>query len=127
MERYEEALDEAVLSCLETDEPNKASLADFFDAVTAWVSSDEHRGCMVLNLAAESSVGQAKAKAYRARLRRLMGRAVQSFTADEKVAASRTELLISTTLGLNVTAKSGASIAELRRIRNAVKSQVLAW
>ena len=127
IERYGEALDSEVLTHLDTDDADRASLHRFLDAVTEWVSDDNHRGCLLLNLATESSDGAQRAKLYRTRLRRLVGGAVRSFATDPTTVTARTEVIVSAVLGLNITARSGASKNELRRLRDGVKHQIQAW
>lgn len=123
--RYETKLDAAVLSRLEP--PSREALADFVSAVVNWVSSDEHRGCLILNLAAEDASHGHRLKEYRTRLRRSLRPAVRSFTADSTQVNSRTELLVAAVLGLNVCARSGAGTRELKRMGREIKRQIAAW
>lgn len=123
--RYERRLNAMVLSRL--DEPSREALVDFVDAVVRWVGQDEHPGCLVLNLSAEDPDHAYRLKIYRTKLRRGLKPSVKTFTEDKAEADVRTELLLAAVLGLNLSAKSGASRAELRRIGNGIKHQINAW
>lgn len=125
VERYQSALDDEVLSRL--DRADRTGLLDFVDAVVRWVGRDRHRGCLILNLAAEDPADGHRLAAYRTRLRRAIRPAVRSFTDDERLANARVDVLISAVLGLVVSARGGAGRAELTRLRRAIRTQILAW
>lgn len=125
--RYEKRLDAAVLSLLDRPDADRDALLDFLDAVVAWIQHDGHRGCLVLNLAAESDEGAARVTAYRATLRSLVAPAIASFTSDEEDVEARTELLVAAILGLNISARGGADDAELGRLAAGIEHQVRAW
>jgi len=125
VDRYQQDLDAEVLARLEP--ADRDALVDFVDAVARWVGRDEHRGCLILNLATEDPAEGYRLDAYRLRLRRAVKPAVRSFTPDAGEAAARTDLVVSTVLGLVVSARAGAGRAELGRIRRALRTQILAW
>lgn len=127
VDRYEKQLDATVLSHLAGPDPDRASILSFLDELVDWVHGAEHRGCLVLNLAAESEENGSRVKAYRTKLRRLLRPALRSFTSNGDDVEARTELLVAVVLGLNISARSGASRAELRRLVNGIKHQVNAW
>ena len=128
---YEAKLHQTVLSTLERDDPDRDTIIEFLDAVTRWIRNDRHRGCLVLNLAADAGQeaidGSRRLRAYRKTLRRLLEPAVASFTSDPADTDARVEMLVAAILGLNISATSGASKAELSGMRNAIVHQVRAW
>lgn len=125
--RYEERLAATVLSHLEIADPDRDSLLAFVDAVTAWIGDDEHRGCLVLNLGLDTEDGGRRVTAYRTKLRALLSGAIGSFTDTEDDTEARTELLVAAVLGLNISASSGATKAELLGLRDGIKHQIRAW
>ena len=127
IDHYQDRLDQAVLSHLDQPRPSRASIIAFFDAVVRWIGNDKHRGCLVLNFATESTAGIARMRAYRARLRDLFRPALQSFTTNDAEVEARTELLVASVLGLNISARNGAALAELEQLSQGIKRQVAAW
>ncbi|MDH3684129.1 MAG: TetR/AcrR family transcriptional regulator [Acidimicrobiia bacterium] len=125
--RYEEQLEAEVMSHLAGDDPDRDSLLAFVDAVTIWIRNDDHRGCLVLNLGLDTEDGGRRVTAYRAKLRELLSKAIGSFTYAEADIEARTELIVAAILGLNISASSGASKAELLRLRDGIKHQIRAW
>lgn len=125
--RYEERLDAAVLTPLQADDADRAALSTFVDSVASWVSDDAHRGCLVLNLGAETEDGARRVSAYRTKLRSLITPAIESFTDEPGDVEARTELLLAAILGLNISARSGADGDELLGLRDGIKHQIQAW
>ena len=122
--RYEARLDEQVLSRL--DEPGRESFLDFVDALLGWIGTDGHRGCLVMNLAAEAPAQHEwRMQRYRARLRQAVAASMETFS-DVDVSA-RTELIVAAVFGLNLAARTGATHDELAAITGAIKDQVLSW
>lgn len=122
--RYEARLEEKVLSVL--DRPGRQSLVAFVDALVDWVESDVHRGCLVMNLAAEAPAEHGwRMQRYRARLRKAIAASLETIS-DGQVTA-RTELIVAALFGLNLAARTGATNEELATIGAAVKEQVLSW
>ncbi len=127
VERYEQQLNDVVLSHLDVRSPDRASILSFLDAVTEWIYHDRHRGCLVLNLAAESEEGGRRVGVYRTRLRTLLAPAIASFTEAGSDVEARTELLVAAILGLNISSRSGADYAELQALSAGIRSQIEAW
>ena len=128
VERYQNNLDDAVLVELTGPGADKNSIINFLDALTTWIQHKEHPGCLVLNLALEADGDNGlRVKAYRTRLRRLLKPALRTFTTTTTEIEARTELLITAILGLNISARSNASQAELRKLAGGIKFQVTSW
>ena len=132
LDRYSERLESAVLSHLTgvapDDDPDeaRAKLLRFVDAVRHWVADDAHRGCLLLNLAAEADTGE-RMNDYRATLRRLIETAVDRLSPSADQRAARTELLLAAVLGLNISARTGASAEELSQLAGGIAHQIEAW
>ena len=127
VERYTQRLDREVLSLLDRPGVGRPELLSFIDAVVAWVDDDRHRGCLVLNLAAEGADRDDRLTAYRIRLRELFEPAVESFTGDPASTGDRVQLLVAAVLGLNISARGGADRDELHRMAEAIRAQIRSW
>ena len=79
------------------------------------------------DISVESEDGGKLVTNYRKHLRKLFRPALRTFTTDEDDVETRTELLVLAVLGLNISARSGANRAELRRLSNGIKRQVATW
>ncbi len=122
--RYESALEAAVLRHL--DNPGRSGLLAFVDALVKWVGDDEHRGCLVLNLAAEDPRHESRMDGYRSRLRTSIGACLGEIDPTADV-PTRTELLVAAVLGLSLAARTGASADELQATAEAIKAHVSEW
>lgn len=125
--RYEQQLQTEVLVHLDRPDPDRAAIIAFLDALLPWIRHDEHSGCLVLNLSAESGDDVERMDRYRAMLRDLLKAAVASFTDDDRETELRSDLLVAAILGLNISARSGADMDELVRLCDGIKHQVEAW
>ncbi len=122
--KYEELLDAAVLSHLER--PGRAALSDFVAALLEWIDHDEHRGCLLFNLAAEDPAYRVHMDRYRRRLRVALSASLATFLAADEVAV-RAEMLMAAVFGLTASARTGASSVELATIASAIDSQIFDW
>lgn len=127
LERYQNQLNATVLAKLDRPDPDRESILEFFTALVAWIQNKDHPGCLVLNFSVESEEGGKLVTNYRKQLRKLLRPALRTFTTDEDDVEARTELLVLAALGLNISARSGANRAELRRLGNGIKRQVATW
>lgn len=127
VERYQHNLEDAVLVELMGPTTDKTSIIDFIDAITDWIRNEQHPGCLVLNLALETDNNGQRVKAYRTKLRRLLKPALRTFTTTPAEVEARTELLIVAILGLNISARSSATPAELRKLADGIKFHVMSW
>ena len=140
LSRYEDRIERELLGPLENAEDGLAAVDRFFAALGHWVTHEGRRGCMLVNLMSEDGGASqeitTRTRGYRNRLRRALRAAIgrepggdeDSSTADaSQEVAARAELLISVVLGVNVAARGGASLAELRRMIAAVRLQLARW
>lgn len=127
VDRYEQRLQTEVLSHLEVDEPDQASLLAFVDAMTTWVSGDATAGCLVLNLAAEQQTQRYRIERYTARLRELLRPALAAFTPDQAQIDARIDLLVAAVFGLNILARSDTDPAEISSISTGICHQIRSW
>lgn len=133
LDRYQDRLDSEVLSHLTDEDGGLETIDRFLAALGRWVSGDS-RGCLMINLMAESGSSPevlARARRYRIRVRealkRALRRAANAGEIDAEGLESHADLLVTSILGLDVAAHGGASAAELRRLLSATRSQVQAW
>ena len=131
LDRYERRISDALVTPLEGSPDGVAAIDRFFAALADWITTDGRRGCMILNLMAESAdepeIGY-RTRAYRQRLRAAFRRALESEPGiDPTSVDTRTELLMTAVLGLNIAARSGASPDELQTSVNAVRQLLHDW
>ena len=133
LDRYETRVDGEIMVHLESGRSGLAAIDSFLGALGRWVSN-ESRGCLVVNLMAESGPDPevaARTRTYRMRVRKALRGALRRAADSGEIAPedvdSRADLLLSSILGLDVAARGGASAAELRRLLTATRSQVKAW
>lgn len=131
LDRYERRISDALVTPLEGSPDGVAAIDRFFAALADWITTDGRRGCMILNLMAESAdepeIGY-RTRAYRQRLRAAFRRALESEPGiDPTSVGIRTELLMTAVLGLNIAARSGASPDELQTSVNAVRQLLHDW
>ena len=125
IDNYQQRLDKAVFSRLE--HPGRDALEDFVDALVDWICQENHRGCLVLNLAAEHADYRPRMVPYRSRLRQAVLASTTGFSATDTEAAQRAEVFVAAVFGLNVAARTGADDAELSRTAEAIKGLVRSW
>lgn len=125
VEHYSAALEADVVAKLDT--ADRPGLLAFVDAVADWVGDDDHRGCLLLNVATEDPTQGFRLARYRERLRQAVGPAVASFTADPVLTDERTELVVASVIGLGLSARTGADRGELDALRRAITNQISAW
>ena len=131
LDRYERRISDALVTPLEGSPDGVAALDRFFAALADWITTDGRRGCMILNLMAESAdepeIGH-RTRAYRQRLRAAFRRALEGEPGIDPTSVDiRTELLMTAVLGLNIAARSGASPDELQTSVNAVRQLLHDW
>lgn len=128
---YEHKISDALVTPLERSVDGLDAIDGFFAALAAWITSDGRRGCMILNLMAESpdepEIGE-RTRTYRQRLRSAFRQALeQEPRVDPAAVDVRAELLMTAVLGLNIAARSGAGPEELQRGVDAVRHQLHDW
>jgi len=132
LDRYQSTVDESLLQPLRHTPDGRSALETFFRDVGAWMAADG-RGCLMVNLMADEAptnpLVAARTKAHRDRVRAALRVAVDRTcpTAGADVVEHRTNLLLATTLGLNIAARAGASPTELDRIVAGVQAEIRSW
>ncbi len=131
IDRYEERIRRELFSILTDDGGGVDAVGRFIAALGRWIVTNEHRGCLVVNLMASASddpdIG-ARAAAYRSTIREALNTA---FAAEAGVtsaeAAQRSEAVLAGVLGLHVTARSSFDPTEVENMVAALCHQVDSW
>ena len=132
LDRYRSTVDESLLQPLRRTSDGLRALETFFRDLGALMAVDG-RGCLMVNLMADEAPTNpsvaARTKAHRDRVRAALRVAVNRTcpTAGTDVVKQRTDLLLATTLGLNIAARAGASPAELGRIVAGIEAEIRSW
>ncbi|MFU8840119.1 MAG: TetR/AcrR family transcriptional regulator [Nitriliruptoraceae bacterium] len=135
LDRYEQRVDAALVTPLESSPLGLEALARFFADLHDWISADGKRGCLVINLAAEDDGEDAeltqRTRRYQQRVRSALARALQRAADLGEIAADtveqRTELLFGLVLGLNLAVRGGATPTEVAVLLAGVEQQIEAW
>ncbi len=135
LDRYEARIDADLVMPLASSDTGLAAIDEFFAALGHWVTHDGRRGCMVINLMAEDG-GETQAirtrtRRYRRRVRTALRQALDRAAARDEIDGEeldvRADLLMSAVLGVNIAARGGASVGELRRLLAGTRGQVARW
>jgi TetR/AcrR family transcriptional repressor of nem operon len=129
LERYERRISDALLTPLESATDGPAAIDRFLVSLGRWITTDGRRGCMILNLMAEPVDAPAitgRTRAYQDRLRRAF-RSALADGGDDAETEARVEVLLTSVLGVNIAARSGAGAAALQRSIDAVRRLVGGW
>jgi TetR/AcrR family transcriptional repressor of nem operon len=130
LDRYEDRLESDLVRPL-AENPSRAGLDHFVQTLTDWVTQADHRGCMLLtslvDRAAEDPAMIERGARYRDHLRELFADALADVSPDEDMARARADLLLVAVLGLNTTARGGATTAEVRSLAAALRHQIADW
>lgn len=132
---YEQRVSDEVVRPLEGSTDGLDALAAFFHDLAAWVTHDGRRGCMIINLTAESGVDDPtitrRTEAYRRRVRDALRGALARAARHGEIAAEelddRATLLYGVVLGLNIAARGGADAAEIDALRASAVTAVESW
>jgi TetR/AcrR family transcriptional repressor of nem operon len=132
LERYERRISDELLLPLEQASDGIGAIDRFFAGLGTWISTEGRRGCMILNLMAETADSDdhvaSRTRSYRRRLRAAFRsalereRAANPGTIDDEV-----QVLVTAVLGINIAARGGAKPTELRRSINALRRLVRGW
>lgn len=133
--RYEQLADAQLLRPLTDTEDGLEAIDRFFVTLKQWVTQGDHRGCMLINLMAEDGGNTqeivVRARGYRERVRAALKQALQRAAATGETFAGdidgRAELLMCLVLGLNISARGGASQSELDRLIDSVQTHIESW
>lgn len=135
LDRYEERADKTLLRPLIETEEGLAAIDAFFVTLKKWATQGDHRGCMLINLMAEDGGATqeivVRARRYRERVRNALKKALQRAARSGETFAgeidARAELLMCLVLGFNISARGGASKAELGRLVDSVRGHTRSW
>lgn len=135
LDRYENQADRALIAPLLNRDDGLAAIEAFFLALRDWIVRQDRRGCMLINLMAETGATDAmiarRAERYRDRVRTALIGALQRAAAAGEIAddrvQERADILICLLLGFNVATRGGASAAELERLLDSVLGQCQRW
>jgi TetR/AcrR family transcriptional repressor of nem operon len=132
LERYERRISDELLLPLENAAEGIEAIDRFFADLGRWISTEGRRGCMILNLMAETADSDdhlaSRTRSYRRRLRAAFRAALEREaeskpdTIDDEV-----QVLVTAVLGINIAARGGAKPAELRRSIDALRRLVRGW
>lgn len=131
IDRYEERI-RGELFCLLTDAGGGlAAVESFIGALGEWIATNEHRGCLVVNLMAaagdDDEIAE-RAATYRATIRQALFTALSSEPGTSpQLAEERSQYLLAAVLGLHVTARSSRDPVEIKAMVAAMCSQVKSW
>lgn len=132
LERYERHISDELLVPLEHASDGIEAIDRFFADLGTWISTEGRRGCMILNLMAETAGFDdhvaSRTRSYRRRLRAAFRSALErEQEARPNTIDDQVEVLITAVLGLNIAARGGANPAELRRSVDALRRLVRGW
>ena len=131
LDGYERRIDDVLVAPLDRPDATLVDIDAFFEGLLDWITGDRHRGCLLLNLLAETADADAelvtRASMYRDRLRSVFVSVLMAVDDDLTLASRRADLLVSAAMGLNIAARSGASVAELDRLANGIRAEIAAW
>ncbi|MFT5503824.1 MAG: AcrR family transcriptional regulator [Gammaproteobacteria bacterium] len=135
LNRYESLTAEALLDPLESSDLGIMALEQFFNNLYIWITLDGRRGCLLINLMAEDGGNNTsftmRTETYRQRVREglkiALDRAVAFRELSEGDSESRSMILLTLALGINIAARGGASKKELQGLVKAVISQIHEW
>ena len=131
LDRYERQISDTLVTPLERSLDGIAAIDDFFAALATWITTDGRRGCMILNLMAESTdepeIGE-RTRTYRRRLQDAFRGALQNEPGIDPTSVDlRVDLLMTAVLGLNIAAREGAGPNELQHSVEAVRHVLHDW
>jgi len=131
IDRYEERIRGELFSILTESGGGIEAVERFIAALGRWIVANEHRGCLVVNLMAASGDDAAiaeRASAYRATIRDALFTALRAEPkTTTRISKVRAEMLLSSVLGLHVTARSTRDAGEVERMIAAICAQVKTW
>ncbi|MGV8964669.1 MAG: TetR/AcrR family transcriptional regulator [Cellulomonas sp.] len=132
LDQYQAAVDHSLLGPLRQAQDGRAGLSAFFRDLGESMAIDG-RGCLMVNLMADEAPTNpaiaARTLAHRDRVRASLRIAMNRLCGDLGAATveHRTDLLLATTLGLNIAARGGASAAEIGRLVAGIEAEITAW
>lgn len=131
LDRYQQRIDDALVAPLDRPDATLADLDRFFVALLDWITGDQHSGCLLLNLLAETADADpdlvTRATMYRDRVRSAFVAVLLANGNEHTLAGRRAELLVSAAMGLNISARSGAPADELDALTDGIRGEIASW
>lgn len=135
MKHYEARAADRLVVPLESAVGGIDAIQTFFSDLVDWVTQDEHRGCLIINMMAENDesmvVVAERAQTYRDRVRAALRSGLQRAATlgevDENSLEERVHLLFGMVLGINIAARGGAPRDEVDAMHHAVRAQLEHW
>jgi TetR/AcrR family transcriptional repressor of nem operon len=132
LERYERRISDELLIPLEQASDGIEAIDRFFGDLGTWISTEGRRGCMILNLMAETADPDdhlaKRTRSYRRRLRAAFGSALErERNTKPDLIADEVQVLVTAVLGINIAARGGAKPTELRSSIDALRRLVGTW
>lgn len=133
--RYQELLERELLGPLADDPAGLAALDRFVARLADWLTAGGGRGCLLGRLMAErgelAPAVAARLEDHRTRLRAALaaalGRAAAAGEIPPDSVASRTELVLGMTLGLNMAVQAGLRGEEVHALAAGLRAEVGRW
>ncbi len=135
LDRYESRISTDLIEPLESSPKGLVAIDEFFRSFGYWITHEGDRGCMLVNLMAEDG-GETdeireRTRRYRNRvrssLRRALRRAVDLGETGPEAIDLRAESLMAMVLALNIAARGGATVGELRKMIASARYQITCW
>jgi len=135
LDRYEQRANEKLLRPLIEVEDGIEAIDTFFLTLKRWATRGDRRGCMLINLMAEDGGTTreivVRARRYRENVRAAMKNALLRSARNGDTFAGdidgRADLLMCLVLGFNISARGGASSAELNRLLESMRAHTRSW
>lgn len=132
LERYERRISDELLIPLENAADGIDAIDRFFAGLGTWISTEGRRGCMILNLMAETPDPDdhlaGRTRSYRRRLRAAFRSALErERNAAPDAIDDEVQVLVTAVLGINIAARGGARQTEMRRSIDALRRLVGSW
>jgi len=135
LERYGEMIERQLLGPLECAESGLPALQQFFCALQDWVTRTGRRGCMLINMLAETGSQSepicSHARKAGSRLEAAFRFALEKADANGELTKGsveqRARVLVGLVFGLNIAARGGATDGELQRMFDSVRMQLRLW
>lgn len=130
IDRYESRVEVELLSLLEAAPDGHDAVHAFFTELADWVTRNEHRGCLVVNLMTaevDDPAIEDRVRTYRAKIRAAFASALSRTGADDATITKRADLLLASVLGLHITARTAAGTDEVPDMLAGICHQIDAW
>ena len=135
LQRYGELIESELLNPLEHSSRGLEALLRFFQALHEWVTHAGRRGCLLINMMAETDCknllvcSQARDASRRLEqaFRAALARAQDNGDLTRASVEQRARILVGMVFGLNIAARGGATDRELASMFESVQMQLRLW